>query len=102
MIDNAQESVLDSNTVRRILRETAELPGKLEREMRARPLAASAVVAGVAFAAGTVIGSRFLRALVVATAPALARRVLEGPLGERLDSFLQGSGGGRVASSHIS
>ncbi|HEY2515847.1 MAG TPA: hypothetical protein VGI39_33485 [Polyangiaceae bacterium] len=100
MIDNAQEAVLDSN-VRRILRETADLPGKLEREMRSRPLVTSAVVAGVAFAAGTVIGSRFMRALVVATAPALMRRVLDGPLGERIDSYFRGASG-RPSSSHVS
>ena len=98
---NRVEGSSPSAGLLRFLRDTAGLREKLEASLRARPLATAGAVAGVAFLAGTILGSRFLRAVVVASVPAVVQRVLDGPLGDQLQAYFRGSGGG-PSSSHLS
>lgn len=72
------------------LRQLAELPSRLAFAVKAHPLAAVGTIAGVAFLLGTVFGSRTARAIVVAAAPQVTKRLLDGPLGEDLNRYLQG------------
>ena len=58
--------------------------------MRARPLATAAAVAGVAFVAGAIAGSRFARAFVLTATPVVLSRLLDGPLGDDLAAYVKG------------
>lgn len=86
---NRTEETFAQGPVLRFLKNTSSLPGRLEASLRARPLATAAAVAGVAFVAGTIAGSRVARTVFVAAAPALVRRLLDGPLGEDLDAYVR-------------
>jgi hypothetical protein len=75
--------------VLRFLRRTSDLPGRLEESIRSRPFATTTAIAGVAFVAGTIAGSRLARAVVVAAVPILVQRLLEGPLGDDLVGYVK-------------
>ena len=64
-----------------------DIPSQVESGLKARPLAAAVAIAGVAFVGGMVLGSRVARAFLVAAAPAIAHRLLVGPLGEDLAAY---------------
>jgi hypothetical protein len=80
---------LPRTSVRRFLESTADLPRKLEASLHARPLVTTAAVAGVAFLVGAVTGSRLGRALLLAAAPAIVRRVVDGPVGDDVEAYVR-------------
>jgi hypothetical protein len=77
------------------LHRLGELPGKLERELKARPYATVATVAGLSFLGGMIFGSRVARAVLVAATPVIATRLLDGPLGDDLSRYIRSALGVR-------
>jgi hypothetical protein len=75
--------------LRRFLRNASDLPGRLEAALRSRPVVTTIAIAGVAFVAGTITGSRVARAFLVAAAPVVAQRLLNGPLGDDLAGYVK-------------
>jgi hypothetical protein len=73
----------------RVFHKATDLPEQLEASMRSRPVMTVLAVAGVAFVAGTIAGSRVARALLVAAAPVIARRLIDGPLGDDLEGYVK-------------
>lgn len=68
-----------------IWHQVQELPSRVESGLKTHPLTTVTVIAGVSFVGGMVLGSRVARVLLIATAPAIAQRLLAGPLGDRLE-----------------
>jgi hypothetical protein len=66
-----------------------DIPSQVESGLKTRPLATAAAIAGVSFVGGMVLGSRVARALLVAATPAIAHRLLAGPLGDDLVRYLR-------------
>jgi hypothetical protein len=77
----------------------AELPGKLEGELRLHPFAATAAIAGLAFIGGMIFGSRTARAMIVAATPVIATRLLDGPLGDDLTRYVRSAFSARPVAS---
>jgi len=67
----------------------AELPGKVESELKTHPLAAGLAIAGLSFVGGMIFGSRTARAIFVAATPVIATRLLDGPLGDDLTRYVR-------------
>jgi hypothetical protein len=78
------------------LRGASEIPGRIESGMKAHPLKTAAAVAGLSFVGGAVFGSRLARAVFVAAAPTIVKRLLDGPLGDDLTRYLRGAIRGRT------
>lgn len=68
--------------------------------MKAHPLKTAAAIAGISFVGGTVLGSRVARAVLVAAAPTIVKRLLEGPLGDDLTRYLRSVLRGRTPDTH--
>ena len=68
--------------------------------MKTHPFTTVAVIAGIAFVGGTVLGSRVARGLIVAVAPVVAHRLLDGPLGDELVRLVGGGAARRHPSQH--
>lgn len=88
-MNTATHEDLPRTTVRRFLESTADLSRKLEASLHARPLVTTAAVAGVAFLVGAVTGSRLGRALLLAAAPAIMHRVIDGPVGDDVEAYVR-------------
>jgi hypothetical protein len=73
------------------LHEVGELPARLETGLKTHPFVTTATIAGVAFLGGMALGSRVVRAVLVAAAPAIMRRLLDGPLGDDLERYICGA-----------
>jgi hypothetical protein len=86
---NNLDEDLPPMSARRIFESTAELPKKLEARLHEHPLATTAAVAGVAFIVGAVTGSRLGRALLLAAAPAIVRRLVDGPMGDDIEAYVR-------------
>lgn len=67
----------------------AELPGKVESEIKTHPFAAGLAICGLSFLGGMIFGSRTARAIVVAATPVIATRLLDGPLGDDLARYVR-------------
>ena len=65
-----------------------KLPGRVETGLKTHPFTTVGVIAGVSFVGGMVLGSRVARAVLVAVAPAVAQRLLAGPVGDRLERII--------------
>jgi hypothetical protein len=68
-----------------------DLPARLESGLKTYPFVTAAVIAGVSFVGGMVLGSRFARAILVAASPAIVHRLLDGPVGDDLVRSIRGA-----------
>jgi hypothetical protein len=78
-----------------------DLPGQVETGLKTHPWATAASIAGVSFVGGMVLGSRVARAILVAAAPAIVHRVLDGPLGDEVLRYIRGAFRSQSATSPI-
>jgi hypothetical protein len=81
------------------LHRVSELPAQLESGLKAHPFATAITLAGFSFLGGMVLGSRVARAVLVAAAPAIVHRLLQGPLGDDLERYIRGAFRPPAASS---
>ena len=81
------------------LHRAGELPAQLEGGMKAHPFQTAAVIAGVSFLGGALLGSRVARAVLVAATPALVKHLLDGPFGDDITRYVRGAIRGRTAES---
>ncbi len=84
-------------TSKSAFRRVRGLSAELETGVKTHPFVTAAAIAGVSFVGGMLLGSRVARGVVVAVAPAIVYRLLEGPLGERLDRYVRIALGGTGA-----
>lgn len=71
-----------------LARAARQLPQRLVREVDEHPVGVLTGVAGGAFVAGAVVGSRLGRAVLVGLTPAFVSYAVRGPIGQRARGWL--------------
>lgn len=80
----AETTLLES-----LLRLGRDMPRRLDAQMKSHPTTVLAVVGGVSFGLGALLGSRLGRLALAAAIPLVVKRLLEGELGQGLAGYAE-------------